>query len=128
MKTRKTIAMSKLEITRGEYRFAEQDLHTYIHIGGKHLCSFVRRDEDEDKIKAIGELFCNAGNTYQLTGLLPSQMDELLKQKRSVEKQRDELLESSRKILTWIKAHPRKATIVQHVIDEFESAIKNAEK
>lgn len=71
--------MSKLEITKGEYVFAEQDLHTYIHINGKQLCSFIRRNEE--KTKATGELFCDAGNTYQRCGLLPSEL----------EKQRDEL-------------------------------------
>ena len=43
-------------------------------------------------------------------------------------KDEDDLLTASQKILTWIKAHPRKATIVQHVIDEFEAAITNISK
>lgn len=33
------------------------------------------------------------------------------------------LLSSSKKIQTWIHAHPRKATIVRHVITEFDDAI-----
>jgi hypothetical protein len=37
---------------------------------------------------------------------------------------KDKLLESAKKIQTWIHAHPRKATIVQDVIDEFDEAIR----
>lgn len=56
------------------------------------------------------------------------QRDEFKKAFEEMMKQRDDLLIASRKILTWIKTHPRKATIVQHVIDEFEDAISKIDE
>jgi len=37
------------------------------------------------------------------------------------------LLKASKKIQTWIHSHPRKATIVRHVIEEFDKAIEDTE-
>jgi hypothetical protein len=39
----------------------------------------------------------------------------------------EKLLESAKKIQTWIHAHPHKATIVTSVIEEFDKAIEMAE-
>jgi hypothetical protein len=47
-------------------------------------------------------------------------------QERKIEGNRD-LLIVSKKIQTWIKAHPRKATIVWDVIREFDNAINTCE-
>jgi len=38
------------------------------------------------------------------------------------------LLNASKKIQTWIHAHPRKATIVRYVIEEFDKAIADTEE
>jgi hypothetical protein len=40
---------------------------------------------------------------------------------------KDKLLNASKKIQTWIHAHPRKATIVWDVIHEFDDAIARLE-
>lgn len=42
-------------------------------------------------------------------------------------KKAEGLVLASRKILTWIDAHPRKATIVREVIAEFRAALKAME-
>lgn len=37
-----------------------------------------------------------------------------------------DLLEALKKVMTWVHTHPKKATIVQSVIDEADNAIKKA--
>lgn len=39
-----------------------------------------------------------------------------------------DLLSAAKKVQTWIHAHPRKATIVRSVIDEFDKVISDAEE
>lgn len=39
----------------------------------------------------------------------------------------ENLLKAAKKIQTWIHTHPKKATIVHSVIDEFDEAIRQSE-
>ena len=100
--------MKELGITKGEWRIDTADaIKIKVEDGSNiailtHLTNFMRRDTNE--VERNAELICDAGNTAQKCGLLPS---ELLQQ-------RDELLKTTKSIYCTTDASDQ--TSMQHAI------------
>lgn len=90
--------------TKGKWRLQKSDPKVFIgesYNSGTdaEFCAFVQHSVDRRK-----EAFANA----KLIAAAP------------------DLLDALSKIMIWVRSHPRKATIVQSVINEADAAIKKA--
>ena len=112
--------MKKLGITKGEWQFERYGIFFGIQIEPGYNLSDLLNGENVGFFEAEhnAELICDAGNTAQKCGLLPS---ELLRQ-------RDELREALKQIRDtpiFVRKGSMDAYKMQHIV---EAAIKSTER
>ena len=137
--------MKDLKITKGEWRQCCEDTKPHFVFAGEDqtICSLFSNEKGTKNYEpregivtakeriANAALIADAGNTYQRTGLLPSQMDALLIQKRSVEKQNKRLLEALKELCDGVRGLPPLTAIAGVLTKQYEKAqlvIKKAEQ
>jgi len=96
--------MKELGITKGEWEISpDNNWECCILMGDQedHYINFENRDVDGwDEMHANAELCCDAGNTAQKCGLLPS---ELLRQRDELREKYSKLLEAISEFLKSVK-------------------------
>ena len=111
--------MSKLEITRGKWEISPDNNWECAILTGDdahHIEVFNSDIDGWEQMHGNATLICDAGNTFQSCGLLPS---ELLKQNK-------ELREALSKALAVIIAF--EADMNAPIIRDIEQALKNSER
>jgi len=106
--------MKELGITKGEYKIRKSGQELFIDTPTMEIC---RSWSDSPKYRKHFELFCDAGNTAQKCGLLPS---ELLKQ-------RDELLEALKRLVYLHMCEQEGIGSGQPTFEQWMKAVEKAE-